>query len=93
MNKEQKIKIKHAKGRKTFNWVGKKPFYCAKCFPTQLVELFDPLNTGRIVETNTYDELNYNWQNVLFHVDNGENEASIHEVVDPQKMEYKNEPE
>jgi DNA modification methylase len=64
------IKITPAKGRPMLYWVGKKPLDYVKGFPTQLVEVFDPLNTGRAVETPTYDKLKDNWQNLLFHGDN-----------------------
>ncbi len=70
MSEENKIKITPAKGRPMLYWVGKKPLDYVKGFPAQLVEVFDPLNTGRIVETPTYDELKDNWQNLLFHGDN-----------------------
>jgi len=73
-------KITPAKGRPMLNWVGKKPLDYVKGFPAQLVELFDPLNTGRIVEAPTYDELKDNWQNLLFHGDNKEVLATLLEL-------------
>ena len=57
MNKENKIKITPAKGRPMLHWVGKKPLDYVKGFPAQLVEVFDPLNTGDIIETSTFDIL------------------------------------
>jgi len=57
---ENKFKITPAKGRTMLNCVSKRPLDYVKVFITQLVEVFDPLNNGRIVETQTYDELNYN---------------------------------
>jgi len=44
---EEKIKISPAKGRPMLRWVGKKPLDYVKGFPAQLVEVFDPLNTGQ----------------------------------------------
>ena len=66
----EEIKITPAKGRPMLHWVGKKPLDYVKGFPTQLVEVFDPTNTGKTVETPTYDELKDNGQNILFHGDN-----------------------
>ncbi|GFP30766.1 adenine-specific DNA-methyltransferase [Candidatus Hakubella thermalkaliphila] len=77
---ENKIKVTPAKGRPMLNWVGKKPLDYVKGFPTQLVEVFDPLNTGRIVTTPTYDELKDNWQNLLFHGDNKDVLATLLEL-------------
>ena len=47
---ENKIKITPAKGRPMLNWVGKKPLDYVKGFPAQLVEVFDPLKSGRIIK-------------------------------------------
>jgi hypothetical protein len=69
---EDKIKITPAKGRPMLHWVGKRPLDYVKGFPAQLIEVFDPLNTGRKVYIPTYDELKDNWQNLLFHGDNKE---------------------
>ncbi len=77
---ENKIKITPAKGRPMLNWVGKKPLDYVKGFPAQLVEVFDPLNTGRIIQTPTYDELKDNWQNLLFHSDNKDVLATLLEL-------------
>jgi len=77
---ENKIKITPAKGRPMLNWVGKKPLDYVKGFPTQLVEVFDPVNLGRIVEPPTYEELKNNWQNLLFHGDNKEVMATLLEL-------------
>jgi len=38
-----------------------KPLDYVKGFPVQLIEVFDPLNTGRKVYTPAYDELRDNW--------------------------------
>ena len=78
--KEEKIKITPAKGRPMLNWVGKKPLDYIKGFPAQLIEVYDPLKTGRKVETPTYDELKENWQNLLFHGDNKDVLASLLEL-------------
>ena len=77
---EDKIKITPAKGRPMLHWVGKRPLDYVKGFPAQLIEVFDPLNTGRKVYTPTYDELKDNWQNLLFHGDNKEVLATLLEL-------------
>jgi len=74
---EEKIKISPAKGRPMLRWVGKQPLDYVKGFPAQLVEVFDPLNTGQKIETPTFDELKDNWQNLLFHGDNKEVMATL----------------
>jgi DNA modification methylase len=77
---ENKIKITPAKGRPMLNWVGKRPLDYVKGFPAQLIEVFDPLKTGRKFETPAYDELDDNWQNLLFHGDNKEVLATLLEL-------------
>jgi len=77
---EDKIKINPAKGRPMLYWVGKRPLDYVKGFPAQLIEVFDPLNTGRKVYTLTYDELKDDWQNLLFHGDNKEVLATLLEL-------------
>jgi Adenine specific DNA methylase Mod len=77
---ENKIKITPAKGRPMLHWVGKRPLDYVKGFPAQLIEVFDPLDTGRKVYTPTYDELKDNWQNLLFHGDNKEVLATLLEL-------------
>jgi DNA modification methylase len=74
---EEKIKISPAKGRPMLRWVGKRPLDYVKGFPAQLVEVFDPLDTGQKIETPTYDSLKDNWQNLLFHGDNKEVMATL----------------
>jgi len=76
----EKIKITPAKGRPMLNWVGKKPLDYVKGFPAQLMEVFDPLNNGKIVETPSYNELKNNWQNLLFHGDNKDALATLLEL-------------
>ncbi len=80
MNKENKIKITPAKGRPMLNWVGKKPLDYVKGFPAQLIEVFNPLKSGRIVKTPSYEELKDNWQNLLFHGDNKDVLATLLEL-------------
>jgi DNA modification methylase len=80
MNKENKIKVTPAKGRPMLNWVGKRPLDYVKGFPAQLMEVFDPLKTGKKVEIPTYDELKDNWQNLLFHGDNKDVLATLLEL-------------
>ena len=77
---EDKIKITSAKGRPMLNWVGKKPLDYVKGFPSQLVETFDPLNSKRIIEIPTFNELKDNWQNLLFHGDNKDVLATLLEL-------------
>lgn len=77
---EDKIKITSAKGRPMLNWVGKKPLDYVKGFPSQLVETFDPLNSKRVVEIPTFNELKDNWQNLLFHGDNKDVLATLLEL-------------
>jgi DNA modification methylase len=74
---KEKIKITAAKGRPMLNWVGKKPLDYVKGFPAQLVERFDPMEQGQIVEKPTFDALKDNWQNLLFHGDNKEVLATL----------------
>ncbi len=68
--KQNKIKISPAKGRPMLYWVGKKPLDYIKGYPTQLLEIFDPLKTGLKYETPKYKDLKKNWQNLLFWGDN-----------------------
>ncbi len=77
---ENKIKITPAKGRPMLNWVGKKPLDYVKGFPAQLVEVFDPLKSGRIIKPPSYEELKGNWQNLLFHGDNKDVLATLLEL-------------
>jgi len=77
---ENKIKITPAKGRPMLNWVGKKPLDYIKGFPSQLVETFDPLNSKRVIEIPTFNELKDNWQNLLFHGDNKDILATLLEL-------------
>jgi DNA modification methylase len=75
MSKENKITL--AKGRPMLRWVGKQPLDYVKGFPAQLVEVFDPLNSGQKSDTPTYDALKDNWRNLLFHGDNKEVMATL----------------
>jgi DNA modification methylase len=68
--KEQKIKITSVKGRPMLSWVGKKPLDYVKGYPTQLLEVFDPLKTGLKYDIPRYENLEKNWQNLLFYGDN-----------------------
>jgi DNA modification methylase len=77
---KSKIKIAPVKGRPMLHWVGKKPIDYVKGFPAQLVEVFDPLNTKRIIETPNYNDLKDNWQNLLFHGDNKDVLATLLEL-------------
>jgi len=77
---ESKVKLTPAKGRPMLHWVGKKPLDYVKGFPAQLVEVFDPQNAGRTIETPTYGELEDNWRNLLFHGDNKDVLATLLEL-------------
>ncbi|MCS7215985.1 MAG: site-specific DNA-methyltransferase [Thermodesulfovibrio sp.] len=77
---ESRIKITPAKGRPMLNWVGKKPLEYVKGFPAQLIEVFNPLNNSKKIETPTYEELKDNWQNLLFYGDNKEVLATLLEL-------------
>ena len=77
---ENKIKITPAKGRPMLLWVGKKPLDYVKGFPAQLVEVFNPVNSGKIAEIPTHEGLKDNWQNLLFHGDNKDVLATLLEL-------------
>lgn len=68
--KEQKIKISPTKGRPMLNWVGKKPLDYVKGYPAVLMEVFDPLKTNLRYDVPKYENLEKNWQNLLFYGDN-----------------------
>ncbi len=70
MNKEQKIKISPTKGRPMLYWVGKKPLEYVKGYPAVLMEVFDPLKSGLKYDIPRYEDLEKNWQNLLFYGDN-----------------------
>ncbi|MEO0267822.1 MAG: site-specific DNA-methyltransferase [candidate division WOR-3 bacterium] len=70
MNKEQKIKITPTKGRPMLYWVGKKPLEYVKGYPAALMEVFDPLKTGLKYDIPRFEDLEKNWQNLLFYGDN-----------------------
>lgn len=74
---EDRIKISPAKGRPMLRWVGKKPLDYVKGFPAQLIEVFDPLNSGQKFAIPSYDVLKDKWQNLLFHGDNKEVMATL----------------
>jgi len=84
---ENKIKITPAKGRPMLNWVGKKPLDYVKGFPSQFVEIFDLLNSKKVIEVPTYDELKGNWQNLLFHGDNKDVLATLLELGFRRKID------
>jgi len=68
--KEQRIKISSTKGRPMLNWVGKKPLDYVKGYPAVLMEVFDPLKTNLKYDVLKYENLEKNWQNLLFYGDN-----------------------
>ena len=69
-SKEQKIKITSAKGRPMLTWVGKKSLDYVKGYPAVLTEIFDPLKTDLKYDVPKYENLEKNWQNLLFYGDN-----------------------
>ncbi len=64
-----KQKVAKVKGRPMLHWVGKKPLEVVQSYPAQLCESF---GTTKPIETPTFDALNKNWSNLLFHGDNKE---------------------
>ncbi|MEM3265385.1 MAG: site-specific DNA-methyltransferase [Thermoplasmata archaeon] len=80
MADRKKIKITPVKGIPMLNWFGKKPVEYIKCSQTQLVEVFDPLETGLKYEIPRFEDLGKNWQNLLFYGDNKEILASVFEL-------------
>lgn len=69
---DKKTKISEAKGRPMLRWVGKKPLDQIKSFPAQLVEVFNPTGKAKQIENPSFENLQNNWQNLLFHGDNKE---------------------
>ena len=66
---DKKLKIQKVKGRAMLYWVGKKPIESVESYPAQLVETVG--NAGPL-ETPSYDTLENDWSNLLFHGDNKE---------------------
>ncbi len=62
-------KVAKVKGRAMIHWVGKKPLEVVQSYPAQLCESFGAIKP---IETPTFDVLNKNWSNLLFHGDNKE---------------------
>jgi DNA modification methylase len=79
-SKEQKIKITPAKGRPMLYWVGKKPLDYVKGYPAVLTDVFDPLNTGLRYNIPKFEDLEKNWQNLLFYGDNKDVLATLLEL-------------
>ncbi len=77
---EQKIKITPAKGRPMLYWVGKKPLDYVKGYPAVLTDVFDPLNTGLRYNIPKFEDLEKNWQNLLFYGDNKDVLATLLEL-------------
>jgi len=69
---EKKIKISQAKGRPMLQWIGKEPLEFVKSFPAQLVETFNQDKKSKPLENPTFEDLEKNWQNLIFHGDNKE---------------------
>ena len=77
-NNQTTQKISKLKGRPMLSWTGKKPLELVQNYPTQLVETF---NTPKIKDFDplkgvssqpTFESLNTNWSNLIFHGDNKE---------------------
>lgn len=62
-------KVAKVKGRAMIHWIGKKPLEVVQSYPAQLCESF---GTTKPIETPTFDALDKNWSNLLFHGDNKE---------------------
>jgi len=62
-------KIAKVKGRAMIHWVGKKPLEVVQSYPAQLCESF---GTTKPIETPSFEALDKNWSNLLFHGDNKE---------------------
>jgi DNA modification methylase len=77
---EQKIKITPAKGRPMLYWVGKKPLDYVKGYPAVLTDVFDPLNTGLRYNIPKFEDLEKNWQDLLFYGDNKDVLATLLEL-------------
>jgi len=61
-------KISKLKGRPMLSWTGKKPLETVQNYPTQLIE-----TSGEVKAQNpTFESLNTNWSNLIFHGDNKE---------------------
>ncbi len=66
---DKNLKIKKVKGRAMLHWVGKKPIESVESYPAQLVETVGDVKP---LETPSYDTLENDWSNLLFHGDNKE---------------------
>lgn len=62
-------RVAKVKGRAMIHWVGKKPLEVVQSYPAQLCESF---GTTKPIETPTFETLDKNWSNLLFHGDNKE---------------------
>ena len=69
MADKKEMKIAEVKGRPMLHWIGKQPLETVKSFPAQLVETF---NTKDAPKVPTFNNMNKDWSNLLFHGDNKE---------------------
>ncbi len=69
MAEKKEMKIAEVKGRPMLHWIGKQPLETVKSFPSQLVEKFNIVEAPKVP---TFESLNNNWTNLLFHGDNKE---------------------
>lgn len=63
------MKISKVKGRPMLHWVGKKPIEAVEDYPAQLTET---VNAETVPTAPTFELLQQNWSNLLFHGDNKE---------------------
>jgi len=63
------LKISKVKGRAMLYWVGKKPIETVQSYPAQLIET---VGAKHPLATPSFEALNKNWSNLLFHGDNKE---------------------
>jgi len=76
----QGLNIQTPKGRSMLQWVGKQPPGFVQGYPVQLVEAYNPSPENEILKVPAFEQLEKNWQNLLFHGDNKEVLASLLEL-------------
>ncbi|MBN2541295.1 site-specific DNA-methyltransferase [bacterium] len=76
----EKIKVNLPKGRPMLNWIGKIPPEFVQGYPCQLMEVYNSNDKNKFLKTPTYNELENNWYNLLFHGDNKDVLATLLEL-------------
>lgn len=66
------VKISTPRGNSILRWIGKEPVEFIKSFPSQPLEIFDPLKNSPLVENPKFSDLEKKWSNLLFHGENKE---------------------